>query len=70
MGTPSGGPKDSIAPKLITAEPGLFKTNFTGNKITFTFDEYIVVDNAQQNVLVSPYPKTAPQVDYKLKTVL
>lgn len=69
VGMPTGGPRDSTAPKLLTANPALFQTNFQANKIVFTFNEYIVVDNIQKNLLVSPYPKKNPQVEYKLKTV-
>ncbi len=69
VGIPTGGPRDSIPPQLISAVPKLYQTNFTGNKITFTFDEYINVDDIQKNMLVSPYPKVNPQVNFKLKTV-
>lgn len=69
VGMPTGGPRDSTAPKLLTANPALFQTNFQANKIVFTFDEYIVIDNIQKNLLVSPFPKKNPQVEYKLKTV-
>jgi hypothetical protein len=69
IGAPTGGPKDSIPPVLVSAVPKLLATNFTGNKITLIFDEYINVKEIQKNVLVSPFPKTFPIVDYKLKTV-
>lgn len=69
VGMPTGGPRDSTAPKLVNATPKLFETNFKDNKIVFTFDEYIVLDNVQKNLLVSPFPKKNPQVEYKLKTV-
>ena len=69
IGAPTGGPKDSIAPVLISSNPALFTTNFKGNKIVLTFDEYIDVQDVQNNVLVSPYPKNNPMVDFKLKTV-
>ncbi|HMO61045.1 MAG TPA: Ig-like domain-containing protein [Ferruginibacter sp.] len=69
IGTPTGGPRDSIPPVLIAAVPQQYSTNFTGNKITLSFDEYIVVDDVQKNVVLSPYPKSNPQVDFKLRTV-
>jgi len=69
IGSPVGGPRDSIPPKLVSAYPKQNSTNFTGNKITLNFDEYIEVADVQKNVLVSPYPKTTPQVTYKFKTV-
>ncbi len=69
IGMPTGGLKDSLAPVLVTAVPSLNKTNFIGNKIVFTFNEYIDVQDAQNNVLVSPFPKNNPQISFKLKTV-
>lgn len=69
MGVPTGGPRDSLPPVLVSAVPKLYQTNFTADKITFTFNEYINVEDIQKNLLVSPYPKINPQVNFKLKTV-
>src|SRR5437764_10149445 len=69
IGSPTGGVKDTIPPHLINATPDLKSTNFSGNKITLTFDEYIDVQNIQSNLLVSPFPKSNPTVNFKLKTV-
>lgn len=69
IGMPTGGPKDSIPPRLLNASPKLQSTNFTGNKITLTFNEYVEIKDVQSNVLISPYPQKNPVVDYKLKTV-
>lgn len=66
---PAGGPRDSIPPLLLKAEPGDSSLNFKGNKITFTFDEFVDVQNVSENLLVSPLPQSLPNVDYKLKTV-
>jgi uncharacterized protein (DUF2141 family) len=70
IGSISGGTKDTIPPILISANPQLLSTNFKGNKITFTFNEYIdEPQEVQANVLVSPYQKVSPVVSSKLKTV-
>jgi Bacterial Ig-like domain len=70
IGSIAGGTKDTIPPKLLSASPKLLSTNFTGNKITFTFDEYIdEPQEVQANVLVSPYQKINPVVSSKLRTV-
>lgn len=69
IGMPTGGDKDTIAPKLVNVNPDEFATNFKGNKIIFTFNEFIEIQELQNNLLVSPLPKTMPTVDYKLKTV-
>jgi hypothetical protein len=69
IGAPTGGPKDSIPPRLVSASPPLNSTNVNGNKITLTFNEYVEIKEAQTNVLISPFPKRSPVVDFKLKTV-
>lgn len=69
IGAPTGGPKDSIAPVLVRATPGLNALNFKGNRITLTFDEYVEVTEVQNNVLVSPLQKTNPNVNFTLKTI-
>lgn len=69
IGAPTGGPRDSIPPRLVNASPALKSTNVTGNKITLTFDEYVDLKEAQTNVLISPYPKKTPAIEFKLKTV-
>ncbi len=69
IGTPTGGPKDTLPPVLIKAMPAERTVNFKGDKIELTFDEYIDIQDIQKNVLVSPYPKTNPNITFKLKTV-
>jgi hypothetical protein len=66
---PSGGPRDSLPPLLLKATPGDSTRNFKGNKITFTFDEFVEVQSPEENLLVSPSPATNPVIDYKLNTV-
>ena len=69
IGMPTGGPKDTIPPRLVSASPKLSSTNVTGNKITLTFNEYVDLKEPQTNVLISPYPKKNPTVEFKLRTV-
>ena len=69
IGSPTGGPRDSIPPKLLNADPPNGTLNFKGNRITLTYDEYVQLQKVQENLLVSPTPKIIPNVDYKLKTV-
>ncbi len=66
---PAGGPRDSLPPVLLEADPADSSRNFKDNKITFTFDEFVEVQNVSENLLISPLPKNTPIVDYKLKTV-
>ncbi|MEP7081128.1 MAG: Ig-like domain-containing protein [Ginsengibacter sp.] len=69
VGMPTGGPRDSIPPTLIKSSPPIRTTHFSGNRITLTFDEYVHVENVQQNLLVSPTPRVNPNVDYKFREV-
>ena len=66
---PLGGPRDSISPTLIAVRPVDSATNFNGKKIIFEFNEYVQVDNAVENLLISPTPKISAQVTSKLRTV-
>jgi len=69
IGAPTGGLKDTLPPKLAFATPAIRTTNFKGNRIVLTFDEYVDLDNIQSNLLVSPYPKGTPTVTSKLREV-
>jgi hypothetical protein len=66
---PAGGPKDSLPPQLRRAEPADSTLNFRSTRFSFSFDEYVEVQNIQQELLVSPVPRNAPAVDYRLNTV-
>ncbi len=66
---PTGGPRDSLPPKLISANPKSGTTNFKGKNITLNFDEYVHLEELQQNLIVSPTPKSNPYIDYKLRSV-
>ncbi|HEY4874605.1 MAG TPA: Ig-like domain-containing domain [Puia sp.] len=66
---PTGGPKDTLPPVLMSAVPKNLSLNFKTNQIIFTFDEYVNVDKIQENLIISPTPKINPVVTNKLKTV-
>lgn len=66
---PTGGPRDSIPPKVILQTPVNNSTHFTGNKIVLGFNEFIEVKDLRQNVVISPVPKNDPFFDTKLKTI-
>jgi Big-like domain-containing protein len=66
---PSGGPKDSIPPKLVSAVPKNATIRFSGKLITFTFDEYVEIKDKEKNLVINPPPKSTPTVEYKLRVV-
>ena len=67
---PTGGPKDTTPPVVVAAVPENQSTHFIGKKIEITFDEYITLDNASQNVLISPPLSEKPDIKLKNKTVV
>lgn len=66
---PTGGPRDSLPPVLITASPKDSATNFTGNRIILNFDEFVEVQNTFENVLYSPTPNNIPVINFRFRTV-
>lgn len=69
ISAPTGGPRDTIAPLLVKATPPNQTLNFKGNKIVLNFNEYIDVQEIQQNVLVSPLQKNNPVINFNFRTV-
>ena len=67
---PTGGPKDNTPPVVVEAVPENNSANFNGKKIEITFDEYITLENANQNVLISPPLSEKPDIKLHNKTVV
>ena len=67
---PTGGPQDTTPPKVVEAVPENHSINFNGKRIAITFDEYVTLENANQNVLISPPLNEKPDIKLKNKTVL
>lgn len=66
---PMGGKKDSIPPMMIKAVPADSGTNANAKTIVLEFNEYIQLQNIQQQLIVSPVPLIQPQIEGRLKTV-
>ena len=69
MVPPSGGPKDTLPPSIVSVHPGNKSLHFKDKKIVFKFDEFVDLNEVRKNLLFSPLPKTFPDVDRKLKTI-
>jgi hypothetical protein len=67
---PQGGPRDTIPPVLLKALPADRSTEVNSNRLVFTFDEFVELQNAQQEVIVSPLPASPPTIESKLKEVI
>jgi hypothetical protein len=66
---PGGGPRDSLPPKLIYALPKDSAVNVNPKLITLNFNEYLTLQNVNENLIVSPTIKNNPLVDSKLRTI-
>ncbi len=66
---PSGGARDSLPPILISALPKDSAINVSPKLITLTFDEYVSLQDINNNLIVSPTLKNLPIVDNKLRNV-
>lgn len=51
---PQGGPRDSIPPVVVKSTPLNGTLGYREPKIEITFDEYILLDNPSDNVMISP----------------
>lgn len=58
----SGGPKDETPPVLIKTQPENGSVNFTGKTIKLFFDEYIKLQDVQNQLIVSPPLKYTPDI--------
>lgn len=61
QGYPTGGPKDVDAPKVMKVSPPNESVQFVGNQFFIGFDEYVVLKDASNNVLVSPPMDPKPE---------
>lgn len=53
-GNPSGGPRDTIPPKIVRSKPENYSTHFKGDEIEILFDEYIKLNNLGTELVISP----------------
>jgi uncharacterized protein (DUF2141 family) len=67
--SPTGGPKDTIPPRLITAIPEPEAINFSGRKIELTFSEHVILNNPKEQLLVTPSIGKNYEIAVKKKTV-
>ena len=66
---PDGGPTDEIPPKIKKAYPNIGATNFNDNEVKVIFDEFIVLNQINQEAIVSPPMSTDPEYKVNNKTL-
>lgn len=69
IGTPEGGPKDTLPPVVLGVYPKSYTTNFTDKKIEILFDEYIQLKDQQKELYTSPEMKKKPTLLMRGKTL-
>jgi 5-hydroxyisourate hydrolase-like protein (transthyretin family) len=63
---PTGGPRDSIAPILLSATIKDSTLNFNAKAITFKFNEFIEGQDIGNKLFINPLPVKSPSVSNKL----
>jgi hypothetical protein len=66
---PTGGPRDSLPPLLLSASPEDSTRQFGGGKIILTFNEFVELNKPLETIIVSPFPKHPANVESHLRTV-
>ena len=61
-GSITGGMKDTLAPILTMSFPKNYSTDFKGNEIKLTFDEYIKLKDLNKQLIISPPMKNEPLI--------
>lgn len=62
ISTPDGGEYDETPPKVVGCQPANLSTNNKDKRVTLSFDEFIVLENASEKVVVSPPQKEMPEI--------
>ncbi len=65
IGSPTGGPKDSLAPNILAVTPELNTTNFKSDRIYIAFDEYVQLKEQQKEVYTSPAMRKKPKLSLR-----
>ncbi len=72
IGTPTGGPKDSLPPVIINMTPNNYSTNMDTltKQIYIEFDEFVQIKDQQTNFFTSPAMNKTPQLQIKGRGVV
>lgn len=61
--SPDGGPFDEDPPKIVHTSPKYGAINTNTRKIVLEFDENVKIDNATENVIISPPQIEQPEIE-------
>ncbi len=66
---PAGGPRDTLPPVILSVLPADSTLNFNSDRIVIEFDEYVDLQDVQNNVLFTPTFERNPEIAVKGKTI-
>lgn len=67
---PVGGPRDVAPPTVVKCVPENGSTHFSAKNIKITFDEFVVLNNPSENIIISPPLSHQPKYVMKEKTLI
>jgi len=67
---PTGGEKDILPPKFVSATPENSSVNFTGKEISINFNENLQLKDLPTQLLISPIMDPRPEVKVSKKSVI
>jgi uncharacterized protein (DUF2141 family) len=70
VGSPTGGPKDIIPPKIVKSTPPNLSTDFKAKGFNVTFNEYVDLKDINNQLLISPPMIKAPVIQIKKRSVV
>jgi hypothetical protein len=70
VGSPSGGAKDNIPPKIAKSTPLNYSANFKDDYLELTFDEYVQIKDLQNQLIISPPLVQKPVPKIKGKSII
>ncbi|MGZ5287744.1 MAG: Ig-like domain-containing protein, partial [Flavisolibacter sp.] len=67
---PSGGPRDSIPPRILDVDPPDSTVNFRGKRITISFDEYVDLKDVSNNLFFTPTFENVPKIAVRARSIV
>lgn len=70
QGMPIGGPKDTIPPVLVGTNPEFKSLNFEDDRVSFSFNEFILSDEVSETLVISPPLEKRPIIRRKGRSLI
>lgn len=67
--SPTGGPRDTIPPKIVSENPANLTRNFKAQNIEIEFDEFIKIENEFTEISISPAIDVLPEFKAKKRNL-